>query len=242
MQPVVLLKTSSTRRVAVTSRGKLKDCSSEAVTFQGVTGSESPALTSDSTVCLKYASVYVTPSAALACSAMRACAVSPKPLLTAVPGIGSCSPGKYSKLPAVEALAEEVMKASVPVVFDHFAGARASLGAGQPGFGVLVDLVRSGKAYVKLSGAYRISDRSPDYPDVAPLARVLISANSGRALWGTDWPHPDSSRVPARNSTDLAPLLQIDDGQLLNQLPLWEPDARLRRKILVETPASLYAF
>jgi predicted TIM-barrel fold metal-dependent hydrolase len=134
------------------------------------------------------------------------------------------------------------MKASVPVVFDHFAGARASLGAGQPGFGVLVDLVRSGKAYVKLSGAYRISDRSPDYPDVAPLARVLISANSGRALWGTDWPHPDSSRVPARNSTDLAPLLQIDDGQLLNQLPLWEPDARLRRKILVETPASLYAF
>lgn len=148
----------------------------------------------------------------------------------------------YSKLPIVEALADEVMKTTIPVVFDHFAGARAVLGVGQRGFDVLVHLVRTGKAYIKLSAAYRISERPPDYADAAPLARALISANPQRVLWGTDWPHPDSSRVPGRNPTDVAPLLKIDDGQLLNQLPLWAPDARLRRKILVENPASLYGF
>jgi predicted TIM-barrel fold metal-dependent hydrolase len=148
----------------------------------------------------------------------------------------------YSNLPVVEALADEVMTAPVPVVFDHFAGARASLGVHQPSFDVLIHLVRSGKAYIKLSAAYRISEKSPDYPDVAPLARALISANPQRVLWGTDWPHPDSSRVPGRDPTDLAPLLQIDDGRLLNELPIWAPDANLRRKILVENPTELYGF
>jgi hypothetical protein len=35
---------------------------------------------------------------------------------------------------------------------------------------------------------------------------------------------------------------QVDDGLVLNQLPLWAPDAGLRRKILVENPARLYGF
>ena len=30
-----------------------------------------------------------------------------------------------------------------------------------------------------------------------PLAQALIAANRERVLWGTDWPHADSSRVPA---------------------------------------------
>ena len=69
--------------------------------------------------------------------------------------------------------------------------------------------------------------------DTAPKIRIAVEAPDR---------DPDSSRVPSRSPTDLAPLLQIDDGQLLNQLPLWSPDARLRRKILVENPASLYGF
>jgi predicted TIM-barrel fold metal-dependent hydrolase len=148
----------------------------------------------------------------------------------------------YSKLPIVEVLYDDVMTAPLPVVFDHFAGARASLGATQPGFEVLLKLIRSGKAYAKVSAAYRISDQAPDYPDVAPLAKALIAANPQRVLWGTDWPHPDSSRVPGRRATDLAPLLQIDDGRLFNQLPVWAPDAGVRRTILVENPARLYGF
>lgn len=142
----------------------------------------------------------------------------------------------------MQILADEVMKARIPVVFDHFAGARAALGPGQAGFDVLVDLLRAGKAWIKLSAAYRISEQLPNYPDVAPLARRLIAANPRRVLWGTDWPHPDSTRRSDRKSTDVTPLLQIDDGELLNQLRVWAPDESTRRKILVEDPALLYGY
>jgi predicted TIM-barrel fold metal-dependent hydrolase len=42
--------------------------------------------------------------------------------------------------------------------------------------------------------------------------------------------------------TDVTPLFQIDDGRLLNQLPVWTPDAATRKKILVDNPTRLYGF
>ncbi len=36
-------------------------------------------------------------------------------------------------------------------------------------------------------------------------------------------------------------LRQVDNGLVLNQLPLWAPDAAIRKKILVDDPARLYA-
>jgi predicted TIM-barrel fold metal-dependent hydrolase len=105
-----------------------------------------------------------------------------------------------------------------------------------------LSLVRTGKAYVKISGAYRSSNAPPDYADVAPLAKALIAANPQRILWGSDWPHPDSSTVAGRKATDIAPLLQIDDGRLLNQLAVWTPDAARRKLILVDNPARLYGY
>ena len=148
----------------------------------------------------------------------------------------------YTTLAMIAALRDLVAASPVPVVFDHFGGARAALGPGQPGFADLLALVRSGKAYVKISGAYRASTLAPDYPDVAPLAQALIAANPERIVWGTDWPHPDAATRPGRAPTDVNPPLPIDDARLLNQLPVWAPDARTRRKILVDNPASLYGF
>jgi predicted TIM-barrel fold metal-dependent hydrolase len=147
-----------------------------------------------------------------------------------------------TRLSVIEGLRDEIAAASVPVVVDHFGGARAALGTTQPGFPALVDLVRSGRVYVKISGAYRSSTQPPDYADVRPLAAALIGANPRRIVWGTDWPHPDSTPTPRRKNTDIAPLLQIDDGRVLNQLPAWAPDAALRRLILVDNPAQLYGF
>jgi predicted TIM-barrel fold metal-dependent hydrolase len=141
----------------------------------------------------------------------------------------------------IKALKPWVLDAPVPVVFDHFGGAEAAKGVNQPGFAELVDLVRSGRAYVKISGAYRASTR-PAYDDTAPLAKALIGANPDRILWGTDWPHPDSTRVPGRKPTDISPYLPIDDGRILNLLPVWAPDAAVREKILVSNPARLYRF
>jgi predicted TIM-barrel fold metal-dependent hydrolase len=145
-----------------------------------------------------------------------------------------------TNLAMIIAIRELVAAAPVPIVFDHFGGARAERGPHQPGFAELLELVRAGKAYVKVSGAYRTSSLAPDYPDITPLARALIGGNPDRVIWGTDWPHPDSAS--GRPSTEVTPLLQIDDGRVLNQLPVWAPDATIRKKILVDNPARLYAF
>ena len=142
-----------------------------------------------------------------------------------------------TNLAMVSATKDLVAASPVPVVFDHFANAREELGVQQPGFADLVELVRSGKAYVKISVT---AGPRPDYAGFAPLAKALIGANSDRILWGTNWPHPNSSS--GRKPTELTPLFQVDDGLVLNLLPVWVPDAGVRRKILVDNPARLYAF
>jgi predicted TIM-barrel fold metal-dependent hydrolase len=147
----------------------------------------------------------------------------------------------YSTLELAAGLKDLVADSPVPVVFDHFASAQAAKGVDQPGFGDIVALVKSGKAYVKISGAYRIAT-PPDYADAAPLAKALIAANADRVLWGTDWPHPNAVVPPGGKTTDVLPLMQVDDGKLLNLLPAWAPDAALRKKILVDNPARLYGF
>ncbi|TWC05914.1 putative TIM-barrel fold metal-dependent hydrolase [Bradyrhizobium macuxiense] len=148
----------------------------------------------------------------------------------------------FTSLAMISAIKDLVAAAPVPVVFDHFGGAEAALGTGQPGFDDLLALVKSGKAYVKISGAYRASKLAPDYADATPLAQALIAANAERIVWGTDWPHPDSVTPAGKKVTDVTPLYQIDDGRLLNQLPVWAPDAAVRKTILVDNPARLYGF
>ena len=146
-----------------------------------------------------------------------------------------------TNLAMIAALKDAVAASPVPIVFDHFGGAQAALGPQQPGFSDLVELVRSGKAYVKISAAYRVSKLAPDYTDVVPLAQALIGANPDRVVWGTDWPHPAGTPAGGK-PTDVTPLTQIDDGRLLNQLPVWAPAPAIRKKILVDNPVRLYRF
>src|SRR3954470_5951415 len=146
----------------------------------------------------------------------------------------------YTNLAMVAALRDLVAASPVPVVFDHFGGAQAALGTQQPGFADLLALLRSGKAWVKISGGYRASKLAPDYADAAPLAQTLIGANPDRIVWGTDWPHPNSAS--GRPVSELLLFFEIDDARLLNQLPVWAPDAAVRKKILVDNPARLYGF
>lgn len=146
----------------------------------------------------------------------------------------------YARLSVIAALRDQLGAVKVPLVFDHFAGANAAQGPHQPGFDDVLAMVKSGKAYVKISGAYRASANAPDYADVAPLAQALIAANPERLVWGSDWPHPDSAAVPGRKPTDLAPAQPIDDGRVLNLLAEWAPDAAVRKLILADNPKRLY--
>ena len=143
-----------------------------------------------------------------------------------------------TSLPVIAALHGDFAALAFPLVFDHFARAKAALGPSQPGFDSLIDLVKSGRAYVKISAAYRTSEKAPDFPDTAALAQALVAANPDRIVWGSNWPHPGRGAT----RTDIARPYPNDDGLLLNQLPKWVPDAATRKKILVDNPARLYGF
>jgi predicted TIM-barrel fold metal-dependent hydrolase len=144
----------------------------------------------------------------------------------------------FAKLSVVAALKDAILDLATPLVIDHFGLAQAALGTGQPGFAELLALLRSGKIYVKVSAAYRIST-APDYADVPPIARALIEANPDRIVWGSDWPHTQGSRLDISISE---PFRAEDNGAAINRLASWTRSDTELRKILVDNPARLYQF
>jgi len=149
----------------------------------------------------------------------------------------------YGELPILFAKERELCDLPVPLVIDHLGGAKASEGPGQPGFNMLLRLLRSGNTYMKLSGLHRCSGRS-DLADVEDLVLAAAEAAPERLVWGNDWPHPAhslSDMVTASKET-LVPWSNIDDGADFNLIPRWLPDPCLRRLILVDNPARLYGF
>ena len=148
----------------------------------------------------------------------------------------------YTRTSVISALKDHFAQLPFPVVFDHFGRGDPAQGPNQPDFAALLDLLKAGRAYVKISGAYRVSKKAPDYSDVTPLAQALVAANPDRIVWGTDWPHPNSDAGRGKPLTEISAPFPIDDGLLLNQLTKWVPDAAVRKKILVDNPARLYGF
>lgn len=117
-----------------------------------------------------------------------------------------------------------------PYVIDHMARVDASAGVGQEPFQALLAVMADERAWVKISGAERLtSDGPPPYDDVVPYAQALIAAAPERVLWGTDWPHPNVRRMP-------------DDGDLVDVLAKYAPDEAVRNQILVDNPERLYDF
>jgi predicted TIM-barrel fold metal-dependent hydrolase len=82
---------------------------------------------------------------------------------------------------------------------------------------------------VKLTAPYRLSDKGPDHADVAPMARALYAAAPHRCVWGTDWPHTNTTAHP-------------DTPSLLDLLIGWLPDRAAVERVLVDNPARLYDF
>ena len=140
-----------------------------------------------------------------------------------------------------EVVRDELKAVTTPIVVDHFGEPRVADGVRQPGFLTVLDLVKSGRAYVKLSNADTLSSKV-DLSDITPYAQALIAANPQRVVWGTAWPHPSAGAIPGRKATDLALHRQVDDGRVMNMLPVWAPDAGVRKMILVDNPARLYGF
>lgn len=122
-------------------------------------------------------------------------------------------------------------KVKVPQSIGHFAYQSATAGVDAEGFQALLELVRLGNTWVKISGANRVSATDmPPYDDVQPMARALIDANLDRIMWGTDWPHPNKYQV------------NPNDADLVDAFGQWVPDETMRTKIMVDTPAAFYRF
>lgn len=119
----------------------------------------------------------------------------------------------------------------VEIVFGHFGYTNASLGIENSGFQNLCAMMREGRAWAKMTGAYRIStEASPPYSDVNPFAKALLTANSDQVVWGTDWPH-----VMVKG-------YMPNDADLCDLLGNWIQEPALLQRILVSNPERLYDF
>ena len=124
-------------------------------------------------------------------------------------------------------LAPDIATLPVPVVFDHIGWPDLSASVEEPGFRTLLRLIGEGRAYVKLSGAYRLCEAP--YEAVDAHVAALVAANPERCLWGSDWPH-----------------IMLNDAKMPRAAVLLDAfcrvvtDEETRRRILVETPDRLY--
>jgi predicted TIM-barrel fold metal-dependent hydrolase len=128
-------------------------------------------------------------------------------------------------------LASKISQLNVPVVFGHFGYMHCRYGVDNQGFLGLLDLLRAGKAWVKMTGPYRISNQpGPPYDDINACVDAVMAANPEQLLWGSDWPHVMVKHV------------MPNDADLLNLFKHWVPDPEIRQQILVRNPTRLYGF
>lgn len=119
----------------------------------------------------------------------------------------------------------------VPLVIDHMGLIDPAEGAAAPAYGVVRQLLDSGNAWVKLSGAYmRTTVHGPSYADTLPLGLSLVEAAPERLVWGSDWPH--TTETPGT----------VNDADLVDLLRGWAGSDAAMARILVDNPARLYGF
>jgi D-galactarolactone isomerase len=140
-----------------------------------------------------------------------------------------------TNMPAEQLVAMEKLLLSLPcpVIVDHLGRATE---VGQPQYDTVRRLLGSGHGWVKVSGAYLYGGgTAPGYAGASRAAKGYIATAPDRCVWGSDWPHPDATKT-------LNPVAMPDDVTLLNLVPIWAPDEKLRHHILVENPEKLYGF
>lgn len=146
----------------------------------------------------------------------------------------------YASFDAIAAAAPGLEGLPVPMVLDHFAMIPAGLPLDDARVRAVLALVRSGAAYVKLSGAYRIEPPGGAAAQTAELARAYADCNPDRLLWASDWPH--TNREPGKAALQVSAYREIGTARLLREIAAWLPDAALRQRALVDNPARLYGF
>ena len=118
----------------------------------------------------------------------------------------------------------------VDLVFGHFGYSHSRHGVNDPGFQGLLELLRAQKAWVKMTGPYRICDGDFPYTDMRAFNDEVIQANSKRLIWGSDWPHVMVKKQMPH------------DADLCDLFGSWVVDPSLRKAILSDNPCMLYDY
>lgn len=142
--------------------------------------------------------------------------------------------GWYVKFqPEATGVAEQAAlfeKLEIPVVIDHMGRPNPEAGAADPSLKKVVELLGRGNFWVMLSLSEKISKQGFPWNDVVPIAQACVEAAPDRVIWGSDWPHPVSVKQPP------------NEGDLMELLYRFVPDATLLKKVLVDNPARLFGF
>jgi len=127
-------------------------------------------------------------------------------------------------------LAKTFSNFPVDLVFGHFGYSHIRHGVNDAGFQGLLELLREQKAWVKMTGPYRICDGDFPYTDMRAFNDEVIQANSKRLIWGSDWPHVMVKKHMPH------------DADLCDLLGSWIADPSLRKTILSDNPCMLYEY
>jgi 2-pyrone-4,6-dicarboxylate lactonase len=117
----------------------------------------------------------------------------------------------------------------VPVVIDHMGRPDVKQGPAGPDMRAFRALLDSrDDISFKATCPDRLDSGGPPWADFVTSVAPLVADYPDRALWGTDWPHPNmQNAVP-------------DDGALVDIIPRIAPTADLQRRLLIDNPERLY--
>lgn len=117
----------------------------------------------------------------------------------------------------------------VPLVIDHMGRPDVSQGPTGADMNAFRRLLESREDIsFKATCPDRLDPTGLPWTAFAHAVAPLVADYPDRALWGTDWPHP--------NMQDAIP----DDGALVDMIPRIAPTEELQRKLLIDNPARLY--
>ncbi|MCP3022404.1 amidohydrolase family protein [Cupriavidus basilensis] len=134
----------------------------------------------------------------------------------------------HGELTDVNGALETLAPHGVTLVIDHMARVKAADGVDYPAFAAFERFLALPNVWIKLSGADRITGGAPS-DAAAVVARRMLNIAPGRAIWGTDWPHPNIAYA------------RPDETQLLAWIRAVCGDADTAAAVLVRNPARLYA-